>query len=213
MKKTLITLLAGLLAWTSSGCGDSNNFVSPIAPAQAQATTFTQVEFLARPGIGEALLLSNSNLNTYNAVGPSFIAAALADPNSAEGQAAAPVLAEATTVLNVLTNVNPTGITTAQAVAIFLPDVMRVDTTQTFTSAQTAYSGAANANGVLTGGRKLTDDVVDITLQVLLDDPAASDGVPYYRGASTNTNIGHARLNGQTTDFGAATFPFLAPPN
>ena len=85
--------------------------------------------------------------------------------------------------------------------------------TQSFTSGQTAYSGAANSSGVLTGGRKLTDDVIDITLQVLLDDPTASDGVPYYRGASANTNIGHSRLNGQTVDFGPATFPFLAAPN
>lgn len=219
MKKLLLSVLASA-ALLATGCGTSINLVQPVAPAQAQAAGFTQVEFLARPGIGEALLLDNDLLNTYNAVTPRFVAAALADPNSAAGQAAAPIFTQAIFVLDALENAdgNPNnGLTTTQIVGAFLPDVMRIDTTQSFPPGTVAYSGSANANGVLTGGRKLTDDVVDITLNVLTDGEVTSDGVPYYPpsapdAGNDNQAIGHSRLNGQTTNFGPATFPFLAPP-
>jgi hypothetical protein len=65
----------------------------------------------------------------------------------------------------------------------------------------------------------ILDDVIDTTYSLLvlgLTGPLA-DGVPYYRPASgagsTNVAIGHSNLNGQITQGGVATFPFLARPN
>jgi hypothetical protein len=215
MKKLLLSVLAST-ALLAVGCGNSTNLIPPVAPAQAQGTTQTQVEFLARPGIGEALLFSNDLLNTYNAVTPRFVSAALSDPQSQAGQAAAPVFNQAIAVLDILTGLDPNnGPTTTEVVQGFLPDVMRIDTTLNVAVGDTAYTaGAFNANGSLVGGRKLTDDVVDITLVTLTGGVVAGDGVPYYRPANnTNAAIGHSFLNGQNAEFGPATFPFLAPPN
>lgn len=217
MKKTLLTVLAAA-ALLGSGCGTNlANFTFTPAQAQAQTgTTTTQVEFLARPAISEGLLFTNNFLNAYNAVTPRFVAAGLADANSTEGKAIAPVLAEATTVLTLLDDPN-NGLTVAQKAGAFLPDVMRIDTTLNFTADNTPSYPTFNSNSTtLVGGRKITDDVVDITLTVLSDGAVKSDGVPYYRPTtgtgSTNLAIGHSMLNGQTTEFGPATFPFLAPP-
>jgi hypothetical protein len=210
---------ASLLA----GCSDNNAdfvFTGP-QPAQAQPTvTHQQVEFLARPGIGEGLLYSNAFLNTYNAVSPSFVFAALQDPNSAQGQAAAPIFAEAIGVLNLLEGAdgdNANGLTTGEIVGAFLPDVMRIDTSLNIAVADPSYPTFNPSGSTLVGGRKLTDDVIDITLSVLTDGAVNSDGVPYYRPAagagSTNQAIGHSFLNGQNAEFGPAEFPFLAPPH
>ncbi len=218
MKKLILTVIAGsaLLA----GCGTSrDSFVVTVPPAQAQGqVTMQQVEFLARPAIGEVLLFSNDLLNTYNAVGPSFVATALNNPNSPEAAAAAPIFAQATAVLNILTGLDPNnGPTTGEVVAGFLPDVMRIDTTLNVAVPDSAYNAAFNANGSLVGGRKLTDDVIDITLGYLTGGAVTTDNVPYYKPAvgpgSNNGGIGHQRLNGQSADFGTATFPFLAPAN
>lgn len=219
MKKLVLSVLAAT-ALLGSGCGTTLN--TPLAPAQAQAqgTALTQVEFLARPAIGEGLLFTNGFLNAYNSVTPRFVAAGLADANSTQGQAIAPILAQAGAVLNLLENVDNNannGLTVAQIVGAFLPDVMRIDTSLTFAADATPSYPTFNGNGTtLVGGRKITDDVVDITLSVLTDGAVATDGVPYYRptagAGSTNEAIGHSRLNGQTVDFGPATFPYLAPP-
>lgn len=205
MKRYACALFAA--AALAVGCGsDSADIISN----PAQGVSFRQVEQLARPAINEGLLFTNSFLNTYNAVSPSFVAAALANPGSAEGQAAAPLLAEATTVLNLLTGVIAGGTTTAQAVAAFLPDVMRINANNNVPVATTAYNFQLNAVGSPVSGRKLTDDVVDITYTVLVG-AGVTDNVPYYPNG--NLGVGHNRLNGQAADFGTATFPFLAPPN
>jgi len=216
MKKLLLSVMAGA-ALLATGCGTSTNLVPP-APAQAQVSpAFTQVEFLARPGIGEGLLFTNDFLNTYNAVTPRFVNTALTVPGSAEATAAAPVLDQATTVLNILTGLNATGPTTGDIVAGFLPDVMRIDTTLDFTpnlngTENGSYAGAFNANGSLVGGRKLTDDVIDITLGYITDGAIPGDNVGYYPIAG-NEAVGHSPLNGETIEFGPSTFPYLAPPN
>lgn len=208
MLKRALTLFAA--ATLSVGCGGST--VANQQPTPPTQTQFRQVEQLARPGINEALLFTNNFLNTYNAVSPAFIRAALANANSAEGIAAAPVLAEATAVLNILTNLDPNnGPTTAQVIIAFLPDVMRIDTTLNIAVGGVAYNSAVNVNGSLVGGRKLLDDVVDITLDTLTGGVVTTDNVPYYPNA--NPGIGHQNLNGQAAANGPATFPFLAPPN
>ena len=210
MKRYALALFAA--AAFAVGCGsDSTDIVSN--NTQQQDPSFRQIEQLARPGINEALLFTNAFLNTYNAVSPAFIAAALANPAGPEGTAAAPVFTEATTTLNLLTGFVAGGTTTAQAIAAFLPDVLRCDSTLNVPVATTAYSFALNAVGSPVAGRKLTDDVVDITYSVLVG-AGTTDNVPYYAPpGNTNQAIGHQRLNGQAADFGAATFPFLAPAN
>lgn len=211
MKKLIGSLLLGA-SLVLTGCGSSTD-LNPVNPAQAQTGggNQVQVEFLARPGIAEALLFTNSNLATYNAVTPAFISRALTIPNGPEATAAAPVLAEAQAVLGLVTAGNA-NLSVAQAVGAFLPDVMRIDTTLNVAVAAPSYAAAVNAQGSPVGGRKLTDDTIDITLQVLTGNPAATDNVGYYPVAG-NPNVGHHNLNGQTVQNGTATFPFLAEPN
>lgn len=222
MKRLAISLFAA--AALIAGCGSddptffANNNFQPNNNNNNNnnpGVSYRQIEQLARPGINEALLFTNTFLNTYNAVSPQFVATALANPNSQEGQAAAPIFAQATAVLQALIDVGaPGGITTpGQAVAAFLPDVMRVDSSLAIPVGTSAYAFAANGNGSPVAGRKLTDDVIDITYGVLVG-TGVSDQVPYYApGGNTNNSIGHQRLNGQAADNGAATFPFLAPAN
>jgi hypothetical protein len=220
MKKTFFAIAAS--AVLLAGCGSDNNefvFTDP-QPANAQpAITRQQVEFLARPGIAEGLLVSNELLQRYNSVGPSFVAAALADPNSSQAQAAGPIFEQALLVLNALEDLDGqvNGLTTDEIVGAFLPDVMRIDTTLPAPAAgDPAYPRFNPAGTTLAGGRMLTDDVIDITLTVLTDGVVTSDGVPYYRPqagtGSTNVHIGHSFLNGQNTEYGPAEFPFLAEP-
>lgn len=221
MKKFYSGLLAlvAVTALFATGCDSSSPTDPVINPAGAQNAGLDRVivERLARPGINEALLITNAFLNALNSVTPAFEAAALADPNSPQGQAAAPIFAEALFVLQLLTALDPDpvngfNLTPAAAVGAFLPDVMRVDLTNNVTLPDTAYAFELNNVGSPVSGRKLTDDVVDITLTVLTDGAVTMDNVPYYANPKTNF-IGHQNLNGQNAPFGAATFPYLAPAN
>lgn len=212
MKRLAISLFAA--AALIAGCGsDDSTFVPPnnFQPNTPQGTSLKQIEQLARPGINEALLFTNSFLNTYNAVSPQFISTALTQPGSPEANAAAPVFAEATTVLNLIMNAPQvaglTGLLTtpAQAVAAFLPDVMRVDSSLNIGAGQGAYAFALNNVNSPVAGRKLTDDVIDITYLVLLDATGAvNDHVNYVPNAG-NPATGHQPL--------VTTFPYLAPAN
>ncbi len=156
---------------------------------------FKQVERLARPGINEGLVVSNDFLNTLNAVGPDFEAAALAG-NPKASKAAGPVVGEAIQTLKALGNDQ----NRAQAlIGAFLPDVMRIDTT-----AETGYGKALNAKGSPIRGRLLKDDVIDTTLSVLTNGAITSDNVSY-DGIPGNPGQGHAPL--------LKRFPYLAEAN
>jgi hypothetical protein len=154
-----------------------------------------QVERLARPGINEGLILSNNLLNTLNAVGPDFEAAALAGQQPA-AKAAAPVIAEASRTLKALGNDENR---TRALLGAFLPDVMRIDTTE-----KSGYGNALNAKGSPIRGRMLEDDVIDTTLSVLSNGAITTDNVSY-TGTPGNPAQGHQPLIGQ--------FPYLAPAN
>lgn len=168
---------------------------------------FIQIERLGRPAINEGLVFTNDFLNAFNSITP-------ADDLS---EAAAPVRAEAVQVLNALDQADGADNVDAGAIAnAFLPDVMRIDTSLPTNVAQPAYNRAFNALGAPIGGRKLEDDVVDITASALVGAPV-SDNVPYNRPAagpgSGNPSIGHSLLNGQGAPLTAASFPYLAPAN
>jgi hypothetical protein len=156
-----------------------------------------QVERLAQPAINEGLVVSNALLNTWNAVGPDCDAAALAGRNPC-ARILGPVFGEAARTLTAIGN-SPAQVNAI--VGAFLPDVMRIDAT-----GASGYAAAVNTSGRPIRGRKLTDDVIDITLSVVASNlPAAfqTDNVSY---AGPNLGgSGHRPL--------LPSFPFLAPPN
>jgi Domain of unknown function (DUF4331) len=154
-----------------------------------------QVERLGRPGINEGLILTNDLLNALNSVGPDFEAAALAGQQPA-ANAAAPIIAEASRTLKALGNDETR---TRSLLGAFLPDVMRIDTTD-----KSGYGNALNTKGSPIRGRMLEDDVIDTTLSVLSNGAITSDNVSY-AGTPGNPAQGHQPLIGQ--------FPYLAPAN
>jgi hypothetical protein len=169
----------------------------------------TQVERLARPAINEGLIISNANLNAFNSI----------MPNLDLSEAAAPVREEAAATLNAFDMIDGNDdLTVEQVVGAFLPDVMRVDPNLDLQPGDTAYNAAVSGDkSILIGGRKLKDDVMDITLSLLVaGDPtgeAVKDNVSY-EGANGNPAQGHSPLYGsQNSSDEEATFPFLAKPN
>ncbi|MFN0247936.1 MAG: DUF4331 family protein [Kofleriaceae bacterium] len=270
--KSLALVLS--LASLSAACGDDGGNTPIDAPGDdagsgsgsdggPQPVTYVQIEQLARPGIAEALLLSNGYLAGYNATAPTFTGV----PAATLGE----VVAEAKTVLkavylgtclingianltaqngakpgglecaavggNVFTNGNAlTGDTLTQAAqngaqayadrvfSQFIPDVMRIDTAidSVYFSGPALCNGAAADSPLLCGGRRLEDDVIDITYFYLLAGAAVptglngtpagiaqavaltTDGVSY-AGAPNNANQGHPPTS-------ATTFPYSAPP-
>jgi hypothetical protein len=147
---------------------------------------YQQVERLARPGINEGLLTSNNLLNVFNSV----------PPTADLSPAAAPIGAEATRTLRALGN-SPER---AKALlTVFLPDVMRLDTT-----GPSGFANELNAKGSPIRGRLFKDDTVDTVLSVLTNGAVTSDNVSY-EGAAGNPAQGHKPLE--------RSFPYLAVPN
>ena len=171
---------------------------------RTQATTFDvwstisvggkQIERLARPAINEGLILTNDYLNALNSVGPDFEAAALAGKKPA-ADIAGPIVAEAKKTLMAVGNDDKRA--TALILA-FLPDVMRMDTT-----GASGYANALNAKGSPIRGRKILDDVIDITLTVVTNGAIKSDNVSFAGPNAGGT--GHKAL--------LDSFPYLAEPN
>lgn len=245
------SLLASL---GTAGCGDdacnlpAQPDAAPDIDAAVQQATYKQIEQLARPGIAEALLLSDGYLAGYNATAPTFTGVDSAtlglvvgeaktvlkaiylgvclvdglaglDENSGLHPAGLTCVAVGTDLFSdqaatVLTDTAKTG---AQAYADkvfdqFEPDVMRIDTSGA--SGYLTLCGDADSKPLLCGGRKLTDDVIDITYDYLLagaaidgSSPAqfqalVSDGVSY---DGNNPQQGHPAISG--------SFPYSAPPH
>jgi len=172
-----------------------------------------QIDRLARPAINEGLSVTDASLNAFNSIAPS----------QDLSPAAAPVLAEDTKTLVAFANLGKTlGTPPAPPVATiagaFLPDVMRLDTKLNLAPGTTAYNGGTSGSlGILTGGRKIQDDVIDITLSFLVaGDPTGKtvkDNVSYEGVAGNPNQPGHKLLSGQTTMNGPATYPFVTTPN
>ncbi|HXH32305.1 MAG TPA: DUF4331 family protein [Bacteriovoracaceae bacterium] len=213
--KNLLIMVPMLVAFTGCGDEDSNSSQSSVV----------QIERLARPAINEGLVLSNDNLNAFNSIPPS------SDLDSAN-PAVADVLAEATVVLNVVTALGMTAGATPPAVNTivgqFLPDVMRISVDDTHIGgllALDARTGNQNLNQVgytsclggagaplLCGGRKIRDDVIDITLSYI----AAGGAGAGLTGTATAPPVYAIRdqitySTTHTTNL-LATFPFLAAP-
>lgn len=191
---------------------------------------FVQVERLARPAINEGLIRQDTPeraqlLRTWNSVPPSV--------DLADIQAAADIRTEAVTVLGAIQSQvqaalgydNTAGkpvrdseqqnTRIGQIASVFLPDVMRIDTL--------GPSGYAMGITDLSAprpfrGRRIDDDVIDITLAVLVPggaldpldpgqgviDRVETDNVEYDDLDETMTRI-HDPIS--------STFPYLAAPN
>lgn len=273
MNNLLRSACALSLVVATAACGDDGNNqqqptpdadVTPMPDADTPMPTFKQIEQLARPGIAEALLLSDGYLAGYNATAPTF---AGVDP-----QTLGLVVGEAKTVLKAIylgvclvnglagldaqtgakpaglecaavgtglfSDANATMLTTAAAAGAqayadkvfdqFEPDVMRIDTG--VASAYGTPCGDLSTKPLLCGGRKLNEDVIDITYFYLLAGLAVptglssnvpqavalvSDGVQFSLTNSensgnntmpdaSNANQGHPNVS--------STFPYSAPP-
>jgi hypothetical protein len=189
--------------------------------APTPGSGFHQVEQLGRPGVAEALLITNDFLNGYNALAPSF---AGADANTL-----AAVVGEAKTVLKAIyfgicfadgvaaggtltpdNSLKPGGLecpaiggaiigndgkivasvgsaasTYADAVFNkFIPDVMRIDTGVAVSTYFNLCNGSDATSPALCGGRGLTDDTIDVTLDFLFSGAA----VPLDGGNGTGLN-------------------------
>lgn len=161
------------------------------------AGTCTQVERLAQPAINEGLLITNDLLNLLNTLGPADEAALLAGSGCA-GALSNPIIGEAAATLLALGNTVPQALAICNA---FLPDVMRIDVT-----GPSGYAAAVNTAGRPVRGRKITNDVIDITLSVLIPGtvPALESDNVSYSGPNANGS-GHKPL--------LPKFPYLAGPN
>jgi hypothetical protein len=153
-----------------------------------------QIARLARPAIGEGLLTTTAYQNALNGVGPDFEAAALSG-HKPEADAAGPIVAEAKHTLMAFGNDDKRA--TALLVA-FLPDVMRIDTT-----GPSGYAAALNAKGSPIRGRKITDDVIHVTLSVVTNGAVKTDNVTY-AGPNGGGTVHKPLLT---------SFPYLADPN
>ncbi|HEX3758580.1 MAG TPA: DUF4331 family protein [Kofleriaceae bacterium] len=227
---------------------------------------FHQVEQLARPGINEALLITEAFNAGYNATAPSFTGVP-ADTLDA-------VVDQAKTVLQALylgaclingvagltpdTGVKPAAIkchavgaaiwmadsvtltpaskTAAAAYADkvfgqFIPDVMRVDTS--VDSSYLVPCGDLSSTPLLCGGRFLSDDVIDVTYDYLLNGAAnyltpgdggaldqqvlalVSDGVAFSKDPTKNA-LSLSKPDAANEQQGhpdvSTSFPYSAPP-
>lgn len=153
-----------------------------------------QIARLARPAIGEGLLTTTAYQNALNGVGPDFEAAALSG-HKPEADAAGPIVAEAKHTLMAFGNDDKRA--TALLVA-FLPDVMRIDTT-----GPSGYGAALNAKGSPIRGRKITDDVIHVTLSVVTNGAVKTDNVTY--AGPNGGGTAHKPL--------LTSFPYMADPN
>lgn len=191
---------------------------------------FTQVERLARPAINEGLIRQSTPelaqlLRTWNSVPPSV--------DTADIAAAAEIRSEAVTVLSAIQsqvqaalgyNGDPgqpvrdseqQSTRVGQIAGVFLPDVMRIDTT--------GASGYAMGITDLAAprpfrGRRIDDDVIDITLAVLVPGGALDPldpSQPFIDQVETD-NVEYDDLDENMMrihDAIPTEFPYLAAPN
>lgn len=225
-KLIIISALTVLIAAVSlQSCSGSSSF-----GGSASSNSGLQIERLARPAINEGLVLSNANLNAFNSIAPSF------DLRS-DISAVSAVLTEASAVLTVVFNLGTNAMLTPPSVntvvSQFLPDVMRIsvddahygtlhalnansDRTSNSRQNEVAYTACVSLTSgapLLCGGRKIRDDVIDITLSYLAG--GAAQAAP---AAGTPTNVPSYAVSdaiSYTTSHSApllSAFPFLAPP-
>lgn len=223
--KNLVTIYGIMMIL--AGCNPTNE-------SSKKSTAFLQIERLGRPAINEGLVLSNANLNAFNSITPE------SDLKSTIPAVAA-VLGEAAAVLGVVNSLgtnaglNPPAVN--DVVSQFLPDVLRIsvddahygalhdlnpNTNRTSNSLQnqvayTACVSLVSGAPLLCGGRKIRDDVIDITLSYLANGAASAAPAGAFgtnNPATVPTYPVSDAISYSTTHTSPllASFPFLALP-
>lgn len=172
-----------------AGCDDQK--------ADADAKVYVQVDRLARPVVNEVFAtVANDRHKLNNENSPTDDAGQLA--SDIGGFMTFPA-GRSQAIENVV-------------VAVLVPDVMKADLSQ---GGPAAYLGVetGGATGGTFGGRKLTDDVVDISLGVVFGDTVAALGLAPSDGkaipALTSDNVGSGAKGFNAT---LGTFPYLGAP-
>ena len=175
------TLIA--FALVCLGCSSDNNTT---APTMQSPRTFNQVQRLGNPLVSEVFLAKKDH-GFHGSIGPADDAAAFGP--TVKGFVAA-FRPQATTLQ-------------ATLAAVLLPDMLIVQTDKAASSA--GWLSWALANGY--GGRKLTDDVVDIGLSGIFSDLLDSTQAvckPFTLPLCTDNVGSHSTFS--------AAFPYLAAP-
>lgn len=221
-------------------CGDGTVLTGGLCLPDVTARTFVQIEHLARPGINEALLLTDGFNNGYNATAPTFtgvptdvlnqvvaeaktvlkaiylgsclVSGGLGLTPGANGSALKPGLVPcAETGGNIfvsggLAGTVLTDATKAQAqvyadrmFAQFIPDVMRIDTAGP--SAYLTVCDDPTASSILLcGGRRLDDDVIDVTYNYLIGGLAGTAGPQDSNGPGNTALVVADQVRAVTSD-------------
>jgi Domain of unknown function (DUF4331) len=220
--KTLTSFFRGALALSMTlsiaacgGDGDDDPDPPIDPPVDPPVTvTYRQVEHLARPGINEALLISEAFLNGYNATAPTFKGVDQPTLNAVVGEAKAVLgalylgacLINGALELSPAAGVKPAGLTchvtgpaiweggtlggtvltaaskTAAAEYAtkvfdqFILDVMRIDTDNPIDTGYLNLCDNATSKPLLCGGRRLSDDTIDITFNYLINGAGTTKG-------------------------------------
>ena len=177
--------VSGLVLIAAVACGSDSS--TGVTPSEATAT-FNQVQRLGNPLVSEVLLLKRDHA-FHGSTDPITDVANFAAPVKGFVAAFRP---------------QATGLQSALA-ATLLPDMLQVQTDQAQTSAG-YLSYVLSGTGKGFGGRKLTDDVVDISLTAVFSDlldPTQAVCKPFTLPLCTDNVASHG---GFTT-----SFPYLAP--
>ena len=179
------TLGIAALAFAAA-CGSDNSTTGVITPTDAPKT-FNQVQRLGNPLVSEVLLLKRDH-GFHGSSNPSDDVANFTAP-----------------VKGFIAQFRPAATGLQAAIAgTLLPDMLQVQTDQAQSTA--GYLGYVIAGKPQYGGRKLTDDVVDISLTAVFSDlldPTQAVCKPFTLPLCTDNVPSHG---GFTT-----TFPYLAP--
>ena len=175
----------------ATACTDVSSTTAPSDPSMSEsgaesAIVYDQVDFLGNPLVSEVTILK-AHHDAYNRTMPYASATYRPETESFIVNVAGRPLAYAQVVSGVL-----------------YPDMLIVDSSKPANTA--GWLNWALANGY--GGRKLTDDVVDIGLYAIFSSLLSPDGASCAPGAlplcTDNVNA-----NGKTF---SSTFPYLAAP-
>lgn len=198
-------------------------------------SSYVQIERLGRPAVNEGLVLSNANLNAFNSIPPSL-------DGRSDIAAVAAVQGEAVTVLSVVRAIGvaagQTPPLTTDVAGQFLPDVTRISVDDAHYLSTGPYSGGFVANAdrtsnsrqgevgytaclggagfpLLCGGRKIRDDVIDVTLSYIAVG-GIGGAIPGASGSAIVSYPVSDAISYSTSHPASqpllSTFPFLARP-
>jgi len=185
MKKYQIASILGL-GVAMVGCGGSSSNSGP--------TTYTQIDRLARPAVNELFATVANNRHQVN------------DEDSPSNDQFE-LKKDIDSFL--ISPANRSAATRGVIESVLVPDVMKADLSQT---GPAAYLGSetGGATGGKFGGRKLSDDVIDISLGIVFGNTVSALGLAPDDGAEipslTTDNVGPGGKHFLTT------FPYLGNP-